>query len=152
MAYAEKTAVPIEKSVADIQRLIMQHGAAEFGQGTNQKSAVVQFSMNCRRIRFVIPMPDPKSNKFTQGRGYRTLSASESQRKFDQACRQKFRALYLCIKAKLESVESGIAEFEEEFLAHIVLPNGQTVGEYTIPQIAQAYEQQVMPPMLPFLQ
>ena len=53
------------------------------------------------------------------------------------------------IKAKLEAVETGITEFEDEFLAHIVLPNGQTAGHWMRPQIAKAYESGSMPPLLP---
>jgi len=54
----------------------------------------------------------------------------------------------LAIKAKLECVESGIASFEEEFLAYIVLPNQQTMGQLALPQIAQAYGGGKMPPLL----
>jgi hypothetical protein len=46
-------------------------------------------------------------------------------------------------------VESGIAEFEDEFLAYLVLPNGQTVGDFTRPQIAKAYENNQMPALMP---
>jgi hypothetical protein len=72
-----------------------------------------------------------------------------SSKRYDQECRQRWRALLLVIKAKLEAVESGIACFEEEFLAHIVLPNGQQVGQWLRPQLAFAYERGNMPPMLP---
>lgn len=56
-----------------------------------------------------------------------------------QACRQKWRALNIVVKAKLEAVESGIAMFEE-FLAYIVLPNGLTVKDVVVPEIKKAYE------------
>ena len=49
--------------------------------------------------------------------------------------RQRWRALALCIKAKLEAVECGITSFEEEFLAHVVMPNGQTFGKLALAQI-----------------
>jgi hypothetical protein len=48
--------------------------------------------------------------------------------------------LLLVIKAKLESVENNIATFEEEFLAHIVLPNDKTVADYVVPQVAAMYQ------------
>ena len=41
--------------------------------------------------------------------------------------------------AKLEAVEAGISEFEDEFMAHIVLPGGGTVSNLMRPQIEQAY-------------
>jgi hypothetical protein len=53
------------------------------------------------------------------------------------------------IKAKLEAVESRIAEFESEFLANIVLPDGQTVGKFMQPQVEKAYKTGKMPLLLP---
>ena len=53
---------------------------------------------------------------------------------------QRWRALLLVVKAKLEAVEAEIATFEEEFLPHIVLPNGRTVGEMALPEIERAYQ------------
>ena len=55
----------------------------------------------------------------------------------------------MVIKAKLESVESGIETFEQAFLANVVLPGGTTVGDYMTPQIAESYRTGQMPPMLP---
>jgi hypothetical protein len=43
-------------------------------------------------------------------------------RAIDQADRQRWRALYLVIRAKLEAVEAGIAVYEQEFLAFISSP------------------------------
>lgn len=63
----------------------------------------------------------------------------------DQEKRRKWRALSLAIKAKLESVRSGIATFEEEFLPHIVMPDGRRVIEWVAPQIEAAYQTGKMP-------
>ncbi len=62
-----------------------------------------------------------------------------------QAERQRWRALLLVLKAKLEAVESKIATFESEFLSHIVLPDDRTVAQHVMPLIAQAYETGAMP-------
>lgn len=51
----------------------------------------------------------------------------------------------LCLKAKLEAVESGITSFEAEFLAHFVIPGGGTFGEYAIPQLEEASKSGSMP-------
>jgi len=52
-------------------------------------------------------------------------------------------------KAKLEAVEAGISVFDEEFLAHIVLPDGRTVGQFMTPQIEEVYAHGRMPTLLP---
>ncbi len=41
---------------------------------------------------------------------------------------RRWRALVLVVKAKLEAVASGISTLESEFLANIVMGNGQTIG------------------------
>ncbi len=53
------------------------------------------------------------------------------------------------MKSKLEAVDSGIVTFEEEFLAHIVLPDGTRTGAWAVPQIERAYETGEMPALLP---
>jgi hypothetical protein len=68
-----------------------------------------------------------------------------------QATRQRWRALALVIKAKLEVVESGISIFEDEFMANIVLPGGDTVGDFRRLQIAEAYRIGKAPDVLPML-
>jgi hypothetical protein len=76
-----------------------------------------------------LPLPardDPQFTAYT--RSYRTYTrlATEAERLWEQACRRRWRALALVIKAKLEAAEAGITEFEAAFLAHIVLPDGET--------------------------
>lgn len=61
----------------------------------------------------------------------------------------RWRTLLLCLKAKLESVESGIETFEDAFLAQIVMPDGGTVAEHVRPRIAEAYAANTMQPLLP---
>jgi hypothetical protein len=138
MAYAERTKVPVEKSLQDIQRVVQKHGAKEFMQGFNEEKVLIQFTMKDRRLRFVLPIPKKV--------------AYEYESKHEQKKRQRFRALYICIKAKLTSVEDGIETFDDAFLANIVLPDNTTVGEFVLPQIEASYQRGQMPPMLPYLQ
>ena len=56
-------------------------------------------------------------------------TAADQQSAWEQACRQRWRALLLIIRAKLEAAEAGISTLETEFLANIVLPDGRTAGQ-----------------------
>lgn len=136
MAYASTTEVPVSRSKANIEDILMKYGAEQFAQIFDSKKAMVQFRADERLIRFTIQLP--------QQNEYRTIKA------YDQATRTIWRCLLLCIKAKLESVESGIATFEEEFLAQIVLPDKSTVWDFMKPQIEHAYETGNAPKMLGF--
>ena len=153
--YAEKTDVAVTTSRAEIERIISRYGADEFVSGWKAGRAVIQFRIRERVVRFVLPLPDKAERQFTHCK--RGRSSWETPRTEDaalgaweQACRQRWRALALTIKAKLESQESGIEEFDSAFMAQIVLPNGQTVAEAMLPQIALAYERNEMPPMLEY--
>lgn len=148
MAYAERTSVSVENSKADIERVLSKYGADQFMSGWQEGMAMVAFRMNGRHVRFLLPMPGQNEHRFTHhSRGERTTSAALKE--WEQACRQRWRALLLVVKAKLEACEAGITEFDDEFMAHIVLPSGETMGDRYKPQIALAYEQGDMPPLLP---
>jgi len=147
--YAENTSVSSERSRAEIETILRRYGATGFMYGWQQDAAVVAFEMAGRRVRFDLPMPDRHSREFTQTPTGKERSELAAEKAWEQACRQRWRALALVIKAKLEAVESGITEFESEFLAHICLPDGGTVGRWMRPQIARAYETGQMPPLMP---
>jgi hypothetical protein len=90
-------------------------------------------------VRFELPLPSRDERRFTHhSRGLRTATQAEAL--WEQACRQRWRALALVIKAKLEAIETGIASFEDEFLAYTMLPSGETVGAWLAPQMDAAYD------------
>ena len=147
--FAQDTSVSVEKSKAEIEGLLTRYGATAFASGWQGNRAQIQFEAQGRRIRFVLPLPDPKNRKFTHSpERYKMRSPDASRQAWEQACRQSWRALALVVKAKLEAVAAGIAEFENEFLANIVLPDGGTVAEHVRPQVALMYERKAMLPML----
>lgn len=152
MPYAEKTTISIAKTKADIEELITKAGAGQFVSGYKENVAVIGFSLANRQIKFLLTLPDKADKVFWYTPERRTKrTEKQAYEQWEQACRSRWRALYLIIKAKLEAVESGISTIEREFFYDTVLPNGQTVGEYMSPQIEKAYLTGDMPPLLPML-
>ena len=145
--YAEGTTVTSAKSKAEIEATLGRYGADQFIYGWMEDQAVVGFRMHERQIKFVLPLPGVAD--FTETPTGRARSIDAQRTEYEKATRQRWRALALVIKAKLEAVESGITEFDDEFMAHIVLPSGETVGSWMKPQIAIAYDSGDMPPLLP---
>ncbi len=129
--FAERTKVPVAHSKGEVEDLLKRYGAKSFMSGQTAAEAMIAFEAKDRRVMFRLPMPDAK--KF-------------SGDKFAQEERRLWRALVMCIKAKLEAVESGIATFEDEFLAYVVMPDGQTVGDHIKPRIATSYRENKMIP------
>ncbi|MEO0782524.1 MAG: hypothetical protein AAFZ46_12250 [Pseudomonadota bacterium] len=119
MAYAEKTKVPVSQSKGDIEKLVNKYSRdqrADFA--IMQRGAAVQiaFVLCDRNILFRMLVPEDPQQE-----------------------RSMWRALLLTIKGKLESAERGIETFEDAFLANIVMPDGRTVSETTLPAIESSY-------------
>lgn len=131
--FAASTSVSAEQTRTEIERTLTRYGATAFAFYSSNGRAMIAFEATKRRVMFDLPLP--------------TELKDESRRA--QATRQRWRALLLVIKAKLEAVESKITTFEDEFMAHIVMPDGKTVATHLRPRIAQAYETGHMLPLLP---
>jgi hypothetical protein len=124
MAYASKTAVPVAKSRADIEAALRKVKASRIVHMDEPSEAIVMFNLANRLIKFEILIPG---------------GATEQRR------RSIWRAALLVIKAKIEAVEQGITTVEQEWLAHVVLPDGQTVGRWIGPSLQVAYDRGEMP-------
>jgi hypothetical protein len=132
MPYAQYTEVPVSKTRAEIERLLETAKAKQYGTAVDYDSltARVQFRLHDRIVRFTVSLPD--RHKLGETR-------------FARAERQRWRALLLVLKAKIESIQSGIETFDQAFLAQIVMPNDATVSDLLAPQIAAAYQTGRMP-------
>lgn len=139
MAYAEKTSVSFERSIAEIMELIQKAGADQVGQMQSPNGFAVQFTLADRMVRFRVPFDTIDDMPERDGRNAR-LSNTRRQSMVAQSRRQRGRALLLTVKAKLESVESGIETFEQAFLAHVVMADGQTIYERIGEGIALEYK------------
>lgn len=148
MSYAEGTTVSPEKSRMEIEQTLTRYGASAFGYMNSENGSAVVFKVNGRSIKIVIAhQPCPFNvGEWRSRRGY--AKESDVAAWIEQDKRRRWRALLLVIKAKLEAVESKIATFDDEFLAYVVMPNGQTMGEWMAPQIASAIEHGQMPKLL----
>lgn len=147
MSYAARTTVSPERSRTELEQILHRYGATAFAYGYEGGRAVVNFRAHGRIVRFTVTLPAPDDYLYDRGGRRRAPTAMRAAQ--EQAIRQRWRALVLMVKAKLEAVESGITSFEEEFLAHILLPDATTVGEWIGPQLEEVYEHGDMPSLLP---
>lgn len=146
--FATQTSVSVDKSLAEIQSTLRRYGADKFMYGEEQGRSIICFQAGGKTVKFILPLPsrsDPKFGKTLQGR---TRSPALTEEAWEQACRSAWRSLVLSIKAKLETVASGISTFETEFLSHFVLPGGQTIAEKLIPQLETAMLNGKMPQLM----
>ena len=140
MAYAETTKVAFEQSIAEIIGMVRKAGAEQIGQMEDRGFFAVQFTLGNRMVRFRVPFETLEDMPKYNGRR-QALSAAQRQAKLEQSRRQRGRALMLVIKAKLESVESGVETMEQAFLANVVMSDGQTVYERIHEGLALEYQE-----------
>jgi len=127
MPYASKTKVPVDRSRAEIERLVHRYGCTQYGTAVDYATGRVQVQFRASERLVRIEMDTPK----------------EEQRR-----RAKWRALCLVLKAKLEAVAAKITTFDDEFMPHIVMPDNRTVSQHVAPAITAAYESGKMQPLL----
>ena len=151
--YASETSVSVDKSRTEIERTLTRFGATAFAYGwvSDPPGAQVMFELDGRRMRMSVPMPKPGDRQFTHTPTGLERSEAGMRNEYDKELRRLWRALLLIIKAKLEAIASGIVTAEDEFMPHVVLPSGETVGEWVGPQLARLYGTQAMPALLPGL-
>jgi len=147
--FAKETTVSTEKSRAEIEMTLRRYGASEFHSGWKAEAAMIAFRLGDLFIRFTLPLPKNSERRFThkKDRYGRDVKRGEQQaiQEWEQEIRQRWRALGLVIKAKLEAVECGISSVEQEFLAFIVMPNELTVGEWMLDVALSAIRAGEMP-------
>jgi hypothetical protein len=141
--YAKGTTVPVDRSKAEIERALMKYGASKFGYFNEGDRAAIAFQYGNKAIRMRLPLPKPDDFMRTEKNRGRPLSARIVE--CERATKQRWRALLLIVKAKLEAIESGVSTFETEWMAFMVLPNGKTVAEELLPKIEEASETGRMP-------
>jgi len=148
--YAQDTSVSVEKSKAEIERTLTRYGADGFQTGWHKRQgkAMVAFEFDGRHVRFFVTVPDQSDERFMLTKAGRTRSTVQSLKAWEQEQRQRWRALNLVVKAKMEAIDCGIETFEEAFLAHLVLPDGSTVAEHLIPKIITAIKRNKTPRLL----
>lgn len=156
MSYAANTTVSVEKSRAEIEATLARYGADSFAYATSPGIAIIGFQVTPPSgirlsIRMTLPIPRKSEERFTHRTVYGRLtenSPEQTNKLWEQACRSSWRSLCLVIKAKLEACASGISTVEREFMADIMLPNGQTMGQQVEPQLRMLSEAGRVPQLM----
>lgn len=141
MPYAEETKVPVAKTQHEIQDLLTERYHASAYQLTvdiERNLAGVEFILRNRRIRIILQLPSPDADQYHRTpKGYRRTDKAAALNAYNQDVRSRWRGLLLVIKAKMDAIERGVVTFDDEWMAHLVLPTGYTVSETITPQLPE---------------
>jgi len=142
--YAQGTAVPVERSLAQIRALLLKAGATHYAFGESPEAGAVQFALKGLHYRFDVHRPtwDELQKRYQRPGGVSRAAAVDGE------WRRRWRARHLWVKAQIEFAEVEPEAFTEAMLAHLVLPDGQRLGSWAQPQVEAMYRNGVMPPLL----
>jgi len=144
--YAENTKVSLERSQEEIKRVLRKYDADKFGIMEEKTQAHLMFEFRGLLIQMTVKFPDREEFKCTPTGNPRAETAIKTA--WDQAVKQRWRALNLAVKAKLEAVEVGISTIEQEFMAFIMMPDGKNLSDHLLPEIRQIASTGKMPKLL----
>lgn len=107
LMYAAKTRIDSNQTRNQIEAMLKKHGAKKIACAFDdeERSVIIAFIIGVSSIKMTLPIPSSKVEM------------------------QRWRLLFLVVKAKLEAIEGGITTLEKEFLADVVTRNGATVYE-----------------------
>ena len=123
--YAATTKVPPEKSAEEIKGILRKHGAESIGVMESQSEGIIIIAqMNSRNLKFVVPFQDTEKEYW-----------------------RKWRVLVVKVKMALEDLleANTQADFDQSLMNWIMMPNGQTCGEFAREGIEHAYSNGQMP-------
>jgi len=144
--YANNTTVSVEKSQQEVTSILRKYGADRFGTMEDRGAAHLMFEYKRLMIQITVPIPDKAD--FRKSDTGRIRKQGQIDAAHEQAVRQRWRALVLSVKAKLEAVETGISTLEKEFMAFVVMPDGKQLSDHILPQLTTMAETGKMPKML----
>ena len=146
--YANKTVVSPEKSQAEIQNTLRKYGADRFGTMEEKTKAHVMFEYSGLSIQISVDLPTKADFIKTKAGNSRSKNAIDAS--YDQAIRQKWRSLYLMIKAKLVGIEDNITTIEKEFMAFVIMPDGMPLSTHILPKLQTMVKTGKMPKLLSY--
>lgn len=113
--YGAGTRVEVHRSRHELERVLSKYGAHEVLVVEADANAAIQFALHGRYVQLALPLPDPQDARFTYTPSGKVRTAAARERAYDQALREHWRSLIVAVRGKLQSVESGISTFEQEF-------------------------------------
>lgn len=139
--YAEKTTVPEQQSIAEIDRTVARFGASGFSYRWDAEEGYIEvlYRLRGRVLRHRIPLPDPEEfNRTPTGRKRTTNVATDE---YMAERRRRMRSLACLVKALLVAVDDGIVQFDEAMLPFVMVPGGnRTIGEALAPRLEAGYQ------------
>ena len=138
----KNTSVHWSRSQAEIQKLLEKYGIGETRFTTLSYETLAKAGFETEKDSIALMIEFFKTTKLATGVGGKVpiKIIIPNIPNDDRYKNQAYRIILWYLKTKFEAVETGLIEFEQEFLAHIALGKGQGVGT-----MWQAFKEKIFP-------
>lgn len=123
--FGKFTTIPVAKSMEDLRGSLINFGARNFSPGNVEDKSFIAFDYDGYKVKIVFHIEKYPGTKPTQ----------VELRKYEQKRKCKWRELGLFVKVKIHSVVSGLETFPQAFMPHVVLTDGQLLGEKVLKEV-----------------
>jgi len=137
--YTRGDSFSVGASREHVERALLDFGATDVRFSQRGRLCALAFRACGRQFRFVISLPQPDGIPAIRGDAAETHGHEVTAKVLEHKARRFWHAFALSTDAKLAAVAAGVATFESELLAHVVLPGSRTVIDELEPVIASAY-------------
>jgi hypothetical protein len=147
MAYAN-TSVPVDRSQAEIRKLLSKHGAQRFSFHEGADDAGVAWVAlefvhaesydRPHMVRMAVPLKIVDNGELREKakRAYSKTFDEVKSAAIEQENRRIWRVIFYSLKSRMEAIEEQVETFEQAFLPHLVDPGtGQTIWQRVQPAI-----------------
>lgn len=124
-----------DKALGEIQKILQRFGCGKFGVMTDWDAGIllIQFDWNGIKVSFPANFKGYAS-AYLKEKPYSTrmhcTKAEYEAKALEIGSTAVYSILRDWIKAQVVAVETGLISFEEVFMAHVLLPNGQRMIEH----------------------
>jgi hypothetical protein len=112
--------VGVHRSRYELERVLGRYGATDFAFVEADSEAAIRFAIGGRYVHVGLPLPDSSARHFTHTPSGRPRGPEAHERAYEQALREHWRGLLLAVRGKLQSVESGLSTFDDEFASFLM--------------------------------
>ena len=140
--YAATTSVSVDRSQQQIRSMLRDHEASHiaFMEQRDPARAVIAFSIDDLPVNIEVPMPDSSDPEFryTNHNPPRERTAAQVREAIEQVERSQWRAAALLLQAKFAAVDAGIRTIQQELFPDLMMADGKTVFQYSMPLLAES--------------
>lgn len=127
--YATKTAVPVDRSMAEVRGILLKNNAQAVAIAESLDAASVQFIFENHPYKFIIKYPTFRDHQIQYTKSGKARTETQMHKEINDEHKRLWRAMVLYIKAAIEAHQSGLVNLKKSLMGNLVLSDGsgQTV-------------------------